>query len=41
MSFSAEIFGLAFAPLTVGFFALKILNFVAFMVASFGVFVYC
>jgi hypothetical protein len=40
MSFSAKIFGLAFTPLTVGSFALKILNFIASIVASFGVFIY-
>ena len=40
MSSSAKIFGLACTPLTVGFAALKILNFVAFMVISFGILMY-
>ena len=41
MSSSAEIFGLACAPLTISSFALEVLDFVASMVAFFSVFVYC
>ena len=40
MSSSAEILGLASAPSTVGFFAFKVLDLVASMVASFSVLVY-
>ena len=40
MSSSAEILGLASALLTVGSFALEVLDLVASMVASFGILVY-
>ena len=40
MSSSTKIFGLASTSLTVGFVAPKVLDFVASIVASFGVLVY-
>ena len=41
MSSSVKIYGLALTPLTVGSFALKVLDLVASIVASFSVLVYC